>query len=160
MDKPESKGTTLIISGVLLAIVVAFLLIFLPSILQPEINLRLGDGVFRAKVALNDADRTKGLSGVKQLDSDQALLMAFPSEGMWSVWMKGMIIPIDIVWLNKDMKVISIVKNISPEESTTTSHYPKTPAKYIIEFPAGTVDSKMIKTNSAAIFKINSNDIK
>ena len=160
MRKSENLSTTLIIYGVLLVVAVSFIWLILPSVLNTDTTLKLGDGVFRARIALNDDDRAKGLSGVKELAPDQALLMAYPSEGKWGIWMKGMNIPIDIVWLNKDKKVIFIVKNVSPEESTSILHQPKTPAKYVIEFPAGTVDAKAINTNSKASFQINPKDIK
>jgi len=160
MRKSESFGTTLIISGILLVVGVAFLLFILPIILYPSSDLRLGDGIFRARVALNDADRIKGLTNENGIEPDQALLMAYPSEDKWGVSMKNMNIPIDIVWLDKDKKVIFIVKNASPDETTVTVHYPKTLAKYVIELSAGSVDSKAIKVNSVAIFQINTRDIK
>jgi uncharacterized membrane protein (UPF0127 family) len=43
---------------------------------------------------------------------------------------------------------------------TSSVFEPKIPAKYVIELPAGTVDSKAIKSNSMAIFQINETDIK
>jgi hypothetical protein len=49
--------------------------------------------------------------------------------------MKGMNFPIDIVWLNKDKKVIYIVKN-APFDDQTTIYKPRTPALYVIELPA------------------------
>jgi len=153
-------STTLIISGVLLIIGFSFLIFILPNLLKPVTDLRLGDGIFNATIVSSKADRVKGLSGIKELASNKALLMVFPDEDKWGIYMKDMIIPIDIVWLNNKKEVVFIVKNVSPDESTSVTHYPKTAAKYVIEFPAGTVDSKAIKTNSVAIFKINPQDIK
>ncbi len=149
-----------IIAGVLLVVLVVVVFIILPNMLQPTTSLRLGDGIFRARIAANETDRTKGLSGVTQLNSDQALLMAFPNEDKWNIWMKDMKIPIDIIWLDKNKIVIYIVKNASPENSASKVFEPKTPAKYVIELPAGSVDSKAIKTNSTAVFQINTEDIK
>ena len=153
-------STTLIISGVLLTIGITFLMFILPNLLRPSTELRLGDGIFRAAIVSNDVDRAKGLSGVKELSIDQAILMAFPTESEWEVSMNDTSIPIDIVWLDKNKKVIFIVKNISPKDSKGTTYNPKMPAKYIVQLPAGTVDSKAIKTNSVAIFQIESKAIK
>ncbi len=159
-SKSGNLSTTLIISGVLLVIGVTFLIFIFPNMIRPATNIYIGDGIFRTKLALDENARTKGLSGVKQIDADEALLMAFPSEGKWSIWMKDMLFPIDIVWLNKDKKVIYIVKNASPEDSISLSHEPTSPAKYVVELPAGTVDNKAISVKSLAIFQINSEDIK
>jgi len=155
----DNLSTTLIISGVFLVVGVMFLMVVLQNTLKLATNLRLGDGVFRTTLALNDGERTKGLSSVGKLDSDQALLMAFPSEGKWGVWMKDMNFPIDIVWLNSDKKIIGIVKN-APTDDYPMTYTPKTLAKYVIELPAGTIDSKSIAMNNTAIFQINSGDIR
>lgn len=152
-------STTIIISGVLLVVGVTFLMVVSPNTLKPATNLRLGDGVFHTALALNDGERTKGLSSVGKLDPDQALLMAFPSEDKWGIWMKDMNFPIDIVWLNSEKKIINIVKNASTNDYPMT-YTPKTLAKYVIELPAGTIDSKSIAMNNTAIFQINPKDIR
>jgi len=150
-----------IIAGVLLIVIAVVVFIILPNMLQPTTSLRLGDGVFRARIAANETDRTKGLSGVTNLNPDQAFLIAFPYEGKWQIWMKDMKVPIDIVWLDKDKKVIYIVKNAQPDDATTTKVFePKTLAKYVVELSAGSVDSRAIKTTDTAIFQINAGDIK
>jgi len=153
-------STTLIISGVLLTIGITFLMFILPNLLRPSTELRLGDGIFRAAIVSNDVDRAKGLSGVKELSIDQAILMAFPTESEWEVSMNDTSIPIDIVWLDKNKKVIFIVKNISPKDSKGTTYNPKMPAKYIVQLPAGNCTIYAIKTNSVAIFQIESKAIK
>ncbi len=153
-------STTLIISGVLLAVGTTFLMFVLPNLLKPSTELRLGDGIFKTTIVSNDVDRTKGLSGIKEIAIDQAILMAFPTESEWGVNMNNTTIPIDIVWLDKSKKVIFIVKNVSPKDSKGITYTPKTPAKYIVQLPFGTVDSKAIKINSVAIFQIDSQVIK
>ena len=161
METHKDLSVGPIIAGVLLVVLVVVVFIILPNMLQPTTSLRLGDGIFRARIAANETDRTKGLSGVTSLNLDQALLMAFPNEGKWNIWMKDMKIPIDIVWLDKDKKVIYVVLDAQPDDSTIPKIFePKTPAKYVIELPAGSVNSKAIKTNSTAVFQINTEDIK
>lgn len=142
---------------VFIIVLVAF--IILPSMMRPTTDLRLGDGIFRARIAYNETDREKGLSGVTELAFDQALLMTFPSDDMWGIWMKDMKVPIDIIWLNKDKKVVYIFKDVSPDNSTSKVFKPKVPARYVVEVAAGTVDSRAIKINSTAIFQINPENI-
>ena len=160
MHKSERLGTKLLIFGVLLAIVAAFILFVLPIVYTPSTDLRLGDGIFRAKIAMNSDDRAKTLIGESALASDRALLMAYPTQDEWVISMKDMTIPVDIVWLDANKKVIFIVKNVSPDSSKLVTHSPKTSAKYVIELSAGTVDSKAIKVNSLAKFQLNTQDIK
>lgn len=146
-------STTLIISGVILVVGITFLLVFLPMLTRPASKLWLGDGIFRIDIASTKVAREKGLSGRSGLTTDQALLMLFPNEDKWGIWMKDMNFPIDVVWLNKDKKVISIVKNFTPDDAIT--RYPKSPALYVVELPAGTTTLKLIAIGKVAIFQVN-----
>lgn len=154
VGKTKNAGVIPIIGGVLTVIVATFFISILPTMMQPTTFLQLGDGVFKARLVTNETDRSKGLAGVTQFDSDQALLMVFPDQEKWGIWMKDMKIPIDIVWLNSDKKVVYAVTNVSPDLSTSQTFTPKLPAKYVVELPAGTVNSKMITTSTTAIFNI------
>ncbi len=147
-------STTLIISGAVLVIGITFLTVFLPMLSKPESKLYLGDGVFSTEQALTNKAREKGLSGRSELMADQALLMVFPSEDQWGIWMKDMSFPIDIVWLNKDKKVVYIVKN-APFDDQTTIYKPIKPAKYVVELPTGTTTDKAITLGKMAIFQVN-----
>lgn len=49
--------------------------------------------------------------------------------------MKGMVVPIDIVWIDAHFKIIAVYENVPPTSKQTYSS--KTPAKYAIECMAG-----------------------
>lgn len=147
-------STTLIISGVLLVVGATFLLVFLPIFFKPDTKLWLGDGIFNIDIASTNNARGKGLSGKSELAANHALLMVFPNEARWGIGMKKMNFPIDIVWMNKDKKVIYIKKN-APFDDQTTIYTPKTPAMYVVELPAGTTSDKSITIGKVAIFQVN-----
>jgi hypothetical protein len=151
-------STTLIISGVILAIGVTFLLVILPMLTKPVTDLWLGDGIFKIDVASTNAARVQGLSGRTGLDVDHALLMIFPNESRWGIWMKDMNFPIDIVWLNKEKKVVYIVKN-APFDDQTTIYSPEKPALYVVELPAGTTKAKSILVGETALFQVSDKGI-
>jgi uncharacterized membrane protein (UPF0127 family) len=160
MNTHKNLSAGLIITVILLVIIATVVFVVLPNIMQPATtDLQLGSSMFHARVATNETDRTTGLSGVTELKSDQALLMAFPGEDEYGILMKDMKVPIDIVWLNKDKQVIYIVLDASPD-SYPKVFKPKTPAKYVVELPAGMVGSSAIKTNNLAVFQINEGNIK
>ena len=158
-SEPRSSPAMFIALITLLAVGTAFLFVAFPLMFNQPTQVWLGDGIFNSKIALNDESRTKGLSGVTELNPDQALLMAFPSEGKWGIWMKDMNMPIDIVWLNKDKKVVYIVKN-APTDDQTKIYTPTKVAQFVVELPAGTVDSRSIETNKLAVFQLNMGDVK
>jgi len=49
--------------------------------------------------------------------------------------MKDMKVPIDIVWLDSNKRVVHIVKESSPDDSTSITFTPLSQAKYVIELP-------------------------
>jgi hypothetical protein len=147
------------IVGAVVVIIVATALMLILTRFQPSVTLYLGDGVFNAQVAKDQSAREKGLGGVSKLEPQQALILAFPRDDKWGVWMKDMKVPIDIVWLNKDKKVVHIVKGAQPDDSTSITYTPKSLARYVVELPAGTVDSKSIVTGRAAVFDISTEEV-
>lgn len=160
MGENRNLGAIFVVSGILIVVAVTFAFSVLPGLIKPPTNLWLGDGIFKTRLALNQADRETGLSGMDYLNQDEALLMVFPKEDFHAIWMKDMNIPIDIIWINKDKKVVYIVKNVSPDLGTSQSFKPKKPAKYVVEVAAGTVDRKAIRPNLMAIFDIDEKTVK
>lgn len=147
-----------IFSGVLVTLVLvlvgaAAFYVMWPQ-MQPHTTLRIGDGVFAARVATSDTDRATGLSNTNNLPADQAMIFVFNSDYKWPMWMKNMNYPLDMLWLNKDKNVVHIVKNASPD-SYPDKFVPNSDARYVIEVPAGTVDQKTIRIGSGAMFDEN-----
>lgn len=123
--------------------------------LQPHVTVHIGDAVFTARVATTPAAREKGLSGTEPLRQDEAMLFVFDSDSKWAIWMKDMKYALDIVWLDKDKKVVYIVKNAPPESYPYEQFAPKQDARYVLELAAGTVGRKSISNSQQAMFDEN-----
>ncbi len=155
MNKPSFSwrpATTVLLVCGLVALLVYSVILYMVTNFQPTVEVRLGSGVYHVQVADTEVEWVQGLSGVESLKSNGGLLMKFDTDDKHGIWMKDMKISIDIVWLDKDKKVVYIVKNASPELSTTETFVPKTDARYVIELPAGSVDTAGIKTGTVAAF--------
>lgn len=139
---------------ILLAVGVTALYVLWPQ-LQPHTSLRLGDGVFTARVAKTPPEIDKGLSGTRSLRQDQAMIFVYDHDDKWILTMQDMHFPVDIVWLDKNKKVVYIVKNVPPESYPYEDFSPKQKARYAIEFPAGTVARKAISIDAEAVFDEN-----
>lgn len=151
MSKWRPYTTGILISGIVLILVV-LVASYVYRNFQPSSELKLGSGVFAIQVADTDAKRTNGLSGVSHLNANQGLLMVFPSDDEWGVWMKDMKIPLDIIWMDHEKKVIYIVTDASPELGTSKTFTPKDPARYVLEVTSGTVKNAGIQVGSIASF--------
>lgn len=145
-------ATTAILICGLVALLIYSVVVYMVAHFQPTVELRIGSGIYHVQVADTEAERQQGLSGVDELKPDGGLLMKFDGDGIWGIWMKDMKIPIDIVWMDKDKKVVYVVKNASPELSTNTTFTPKSSARYVLELPAGSVDKAGIKAGVVADF--------
>lgn len=80
----------------------------------------------------------RGLMGCEHLDRNRGMLFIFESESVRSFWMKGMLIPLDIVWLDKNGIVVYIVRDMQPcRTALCDSVVPDAKAKYVLEVNAG-----------------------
>jgi len=147
--------TTIILIIGLVAVLVWLTVSFMVSSFKPTTEVRLGSGVYALALADSEAELVKGLSGVDTLNPNQGLLMQFDTDDKHGIWMKDMLIPLDIVWLNSNKKVIYIVKDAQPENPVSTVYTPKNDARYVIELPAGSVKKAGIKNGDIAEFHID-----
>lgn len=123
---------------------------------HPRVPLTISGTTFDVKVAATESVRHKGLSGTKHLDLTEGMLFVFERDDKWGIWMKDMFIPIDILWLDKDKKIIYIVKQADPSSYPFTTYSPSKPARYVVELAAGTVARKNLKIGDVATFDLSS----
>jgi len=87
-------------------------------------------------VADTPALRERGLSSYTGLGPEEGMLFVFPQDGAYSFWMKDMLFPIDILWIDADGHIVHIERSVSPK-SYPASFTPDSPARYVLEVPAG-----------------------
>lgn len=145
-------STTGVLIGGVVVVVVAAAIAFMVTHFQPRSEVRVGSGIFNLQLATDEPARVQGLSGVDHLNPNGGLLMVFDTDSTWEIWMKDMKIPLDILWLNSDKKVIYVVKNASPQLSTNKVFKPTDKARYVIELNAGAIEQNNIKIGETALF--------
>jgi len=96
----------------------------------------------KIKFASNSWERTKGLMFEEKKDFNYALIFDFPRESriMTSLHMLFVFFPIDVLFLDKEKKIV---------DKTTLypfipNYTPKKAAKYVIEMPLGKAKSVKI----------------
>ena len=151
MSKQHPHVAAIVIGGFTLILVV-IVSVYSAINFHPTTKIRFGSAVFHMSPAVTNAARQQGLSGVKQLGTNDGLLMVFPSNNTWGIWMKDMKIPLDIIWLNNQKKVIYTVSDASPSLGTSKTFMPEEPAKYVLEVSAGTIKHDLIKVGDVASF--------
>ncbi len=116
------------------------------SFFVPDIPMmRIGDIPVHVEIANSPEERARGLSGRKELDPVNGLLFVFSESDYHSMWMKDMNFPIDIIWIDENLTVVSIDKNVRPE-SYPRLFRPAKPALYAVETDIYFSDSLGIST--------------
>ena len=119
---------------------------------------------FNIELAVTEQERTIGLMNRTFLDADKGMLFIFPSEGIYSFWMKDTLIPLDMIWINTDYEIVHIKENALPCNLFTKKlnqkneeceiFTPNKEAKYVLEINSGLSKKYDIKVND----KINFNN--
>lgn len=140
-----------LIGALLAAVGTTAYFILLPR-LQSHLTLRLGDGIFNARVITSKEYAKNGIQNTSQLREDKVILRMYHSDALWSIDMKNRHEQFDIVWLDRNKKVVHIVKNASSESTPSTLFSPLVNARYMIEMRGGSVDLKSIQIDLSAYF--------
>ncbi len=94
----------------------------------------------RAELADTNEKRARGLMFRDQLASDRGMLFVFSEPGQWVFWMKNTKIPLDILWMDSNKKVVDLVENIPGCLGDPCLQYqPAYDASYALEVPAGSI---------------------
>lgn len=158
MDIPQKAlkwrmQTWFVLIAGLTAILVALIASFAFATFKPTTEVRIGQsGIYHLWTAKTDGELYRGLSGVEKLPSNGGLLMDFTVDSNHGIVMRDMQVPLDIIWLDKNKKVIYIVKNAPPELGESKEFRSTEPARYVLELPAGGVKSSAIKLGDVAEF--------
>lgn len=96
-----------------------------------------GEKCLNIEIADEYNERQKGLMFREELDGDSGMLFIFESSGEYDFWMKNTLIPLDIIWISEDMKIVDIQGAAPCVEDPCRSYIPKGNAKYVLEVNSG-----------------------
>ena len=101
-----------------------------------EIASKTGVHSFSVEVVDNEADRAKGLMFRKSLPEGTGMLFDFKTEQDVAFWMKNTYIPLDMIFIRADGRILRIAENAEP---MSTRQIPSGgPVLAVLEVIAGT----------------------
>ena len=101
-----------------------------------EIASKTGVHSFAVEVVDNDADRAKGLMYRKELPEGRGMLFDFHRDQEVSFWMQNTYIPLDMIFIRGDGRILRIEENTEP---LSTRMIPsRGPVRAVLEVIAGT----------------------
>ncbi|HEX2309995.1 MAG TPA: DUF192 domain-containing protein [Vicinamibacterales bacterium] len=101
------------------------------------VTFRGGDQV-RAEIVDTPAAIEQGLMFRESLPPNEGMLFVFEQTGVYPFWMKNTLIPLDIIWLDEDWRIVSMAASVPPCRADPCPTYPPAgPARYVVEVNAG-----------------------
>jgi len=108
---------------------------------------------FSLEVAADDLSRQRGYMGREKIGPREGMLFVFDEDDLHSFWMKDCKVALDIVWLDVSGRVVWVAANRTPCPATgdCPSIVPLSPARYVVEFAAGTVAAEFLKPGDGVV---------
>jgi len=126
--------------------ILIFSLILLGCVDKKELaTINFENVTISAEVADTSEERSVGLMNRVTLDSNSGMLFVFPEEKRHSFWMKNTLIPLDMIFVSKDLEIVDIISTTPCLEDPCEIYEPKTDALFVIEVNEGFSEAKGLK---------------
>lgn len=108
-----------------------------------------------AELALSRAERSNGLMFRERLDPKGGMLFVFDTEETHAFWMKNVRFPIDILWLDREKRIVHMARRVPPcGKEPCPSYTPLIPALYVLELTAGKAEALALAPGARLEFSI------
>ena len=101
---------------------------------------------FQIEIADDFASREHGLMDRTSMPANHGMLFVFDSPTMLSFWMKNTLIPLDMLFFDRDYKLINVQHSVPPCRANPCPAYGSTgPAQYVLELNGGAAEKLGVK---------------
>jgi uncharacterized protein len=94
-----------------------------------------------AETLLRDIDQMRGMMFRDSLAKDRGMLFVHPAEANYPYWMYQVRIPLDIIWMNHERRIVEISPSTPPCPSKSARECPTfgghEKARYVLELAGG-----------------------
>ena len=88
------------------------------------------------RVARSEAERERGLMFVEHLPPDEGMLFLMDTDRVQTFWMKDTLIPLDMIFIDRDLVVVGVVERAVPLDEAHTQSV-AAPSRYVLEVNGG-----------------------
>ena len=97
-------------------------------------TIKINQEDFTVEIATTPSQLSRGLSNRKELCQNCGMLFVFPNSQILTFWMKDTLIPLDMIFIDQNKKIVNIV---TAKVGDLSIKYSTTPALYCLELNAG-----------------------
>lgn len=91
---------------------------------------------FDVEVAKTPQERQQGLMYRESMFELSGMLFVFESSDIHNFWMKNTLIPLDMVWIDKDLRVVRVLTAEPCKENPCKIYMPEVESLYTLEINA------------------------
>ena len=121
---------------------------------QPRVVISTQSGsevAFHVEVADTPAKRELGLQYRKELGIDRGMIFLFAAEAPQTFWMKNTPISLDMIFINRDRKIVGIIEQTVPYSLESRSV--GVPSQYVLEINGGLANRHGIRSGDRVRFE-------
>jgi len=107
--------------------------------------------VFHVELAIAPAEFQRGLMYRTQLAPDAGMLFVSKYPQAHTFWMKNTLIPLDMIFIGADRRIVGIVENAEPQ--TLTSRSVPGLSQYVLEIGGGVSARMGIRAGQTVVFQ-------
>lgn len=117
-------------------------------------RVTLPDGyVVKVEIAAEDETRAQGLMYRDRVREGAGMLFFFATSEVYPFWMKNTLIPLDMIWIGEDQKVVDVKSGVPPcQADPCPSYAPSGRARYVLELGSGVAAQHRVTTGSQLRF--------
>jgi uncharacterized protein len=129
------KKESVILLAVLLIIVTVLLIFFFNS---HSSYVSINGKKIKVEIADTETRMERGLMHRTSLNENSGMLFVYPDPEIRSFWMKNMLIPLDIIFIGGDFRIVDIKRDFLPcSGDVCLSYVSNSAAKYVLEVNSG-----------------------
>lgn len=109
-----------------------------------------GEKSFNVEVAADTESQERGLMYRDRVNQDEGMLFVFRSPRKAAFWMKNVRIPLDMIFIDDQLKVVNVEHNASPcEDDPCAYYYADDVVKYVVELNGGVANRIGLKAGDS-----------
>jgi uncharacterized membrane protein (UPF0127 family) len=110
--------------------------------------------VVSVEIAADDELRAQGLMFRDHLNPGTGMLFLFNQDDDHAFWMKNTLIPLDMVWIGADQRVVHVKYNVPPCKVENCPSYPTgVMSRYVLEVAGGEAQRHGVKAGDMLRFE-------